>query len=158
MATLITVPELALFSRRTIASDDPLALLIIELASGLVCDTAEHPDWELTVTPPRAARRICLQVAARAFTNPEMETAYNIGPLGGRVLDWAAYGLTLTPPEEEELEDLQGVPGGTNGIWIQPLADSTSLDLTVYVDDPYGLQTIPYLDPAESDGMTPLVP
>lgn len=158
MASLITLEQLATWTRTVIAPDDPLALMVVDMASGLVCDEALHEDWEVDVTPPRAARRICLQVAGRVWTNPEMETSYNIGPLGGRVLDWAAFGLTLTPPEEDELQDLRGVAGaGPGGLWIMPIAGVPVVDDTVYVNDQYGMQTIPYLDPNESDIMTPVI-
>lgn len=156
MATLISVQELALWTSTTIAADDPKALLVLELASGLVCDTAEHPEWEVDVVPPRAARRICFQVAGRTWTNPDLEVAWGIGPLSGRNLDWAAYGLTLTPAEEEELEDLQGGPDdGINGLWILGVVPEPTVDPIVYVNDQYGQQTIPYLDPRELDAMTP---
>lgn len=155
MATLISVAELAIYTGSTIASDDPRALMVIELASGLVCDEARHPDWETTAVPPRAARRICFQVAARTYTNPELEVAYGIGPLSGRTIDWAAYGLTLTPPEEDELGELRGEDGGGSGLWVLPIAGVDQIDDTVYVPSEPGLQTIPYLDPNELDAMTP---
>lgn len=162
MPEIITLAELAVFTRSDPeeVADDPYAKMILELASGLVCDTAAHPEWETANSAPRGARRICLQVAGRTYTNPDLETSSNTGPIGSRVIDWAAYGLTLTEAEGEELEALRG--GGTSsgkGFWTLQLFASESTPLrTIHVADENGSQMIPYLDPSESDAMTPVVP
>lgn len=159
MATLVDVPTLALFTRTTIVGDDPLALLVLELASGLVCDTAQHPEWEdAPLDAPRGARRICMQIAGRTWTNPDLEVATGIGPLSSRVIDFAAYGLNLTDAEREELEGLRGGPdGGGGGLWLQPIGSGLRVLRTTYILDEFG-QLIPYLDPNESVALTPVVP
>jgi hypothetical protein len=162
MPEIITLAELATFTRSDPeeVAEDPYAAMILELASGLVCDTASHPEWETSgAGGPRAARRICLQVAGRTYTNPDLETSSNTGPIGSRVIDWAAYGLTLTEAEEEELEGLQGIDDAPKtGFWTLALFGSEAERVdTVYLPDSNGAQPIPYLDPSESDALTPVI-
>lgn len=157
MATLIDIPTLATFARTEIDPNDEFALLVLEEASGLVCDTAGHPEWEDNPTSaPRAARRICLQVAYRTFTNPDFEVAYGLGPLSGRSLDLYAMGLNLTDVEMETLEDLQ--PKGTSGLWVQPItSDTDDYPKEVYAHDvrfPFS-DAWPYLSPPDAYAMTP---
>lgn len=160
MATLVNITLLAVMARRPIEPDDEFALLVLSEASGLVCDTAQHPEWEQNpANAPRTARRICLQVAYRTFTNPEFEVQYGLGPLSGRSLDLYAMGLNLTEHEQEQLEALQGATGGAQkGLWVQPLDGGVAPDLTVYARDrAYPLSNpIPFLTPEDAFLMTPL--
>lgn len=163
MPTIVTLAELAVFTRSDEEDvlDDPYAAMVLELASGLVCDAAQHPEWETAGgTVPRAARRVCLQVAGRTYTNPDLETSSNTGPIGSRVIDWAAYGLTLTEAEEADLTELIGsADAPRTGFWTLRLfaSEDRAVD-TVYLQDSNGSQSIPYLDPSESDALTPETP
>lgn len=159
MATLVSRAQLAIAARRPIADDDAFATYILEAASGLVCDTAEHPEWEEDVAnAPRPAKRICLEVARRSYTNPDFEIAYGLGPLSGRSLDIAALGLNLSEAEEAVLVNLQGGPEASGGgLWVQPLGGGLEQIDTVFVAQAGAPQAdmIPYLDPSELDAMTP---
>lgn len=160
MATLINVATLATFARTEIEPDDEFALLVLDEASGLVCDTAKHPEWEDSPsTSPRAARRICLQVAYRTFSNPDFEIAYGLGPLSGRSLDLYAMGLNLTEAETEELEDLWPT-SSSGGLWVQPIdGDSTMYPSEVMAHDRWypASDPIPFLGPEDAYAMTPEV-
>ena len=150
---LRSIADLRISARRpNIASDDEVALFVLEEASGLVCDTAGHPEWEDDPgAAPRPARRICLAVATRTFLNPEFEVQSTMGPLSSRVLDLAALGLNLSDDERETLEGMRGSSGG-NGLGILTLAGGQSFDRTLSVVDeldPYDL--IPYFDTESSD-------
>lgn len=162
MPTLASITELKVVAQRPdLANDDEFALKILELASNKVADYCNRPDWETNGTgdsePPRAARRIALFMAKRTFENPDLEVAYGVGPLSGRSLDWAAYGLYLTPPEQEELNVLVANTGGSElgGLWVASISGHPNLTEDVYLDDVYGLQPIPYGDRSQAWAFTP---
>lgn len=162
MPTLASITELKVVAQRPdLPNDDEFALKILELASNKVADYCGRPDWETVGTgdsePPRAARRIALFMAKRTFENPELEVAYGVGPLSGRSLDWAAYGLYLTPPEQEELNALIATSGddSTGGLWTIGISGNPALNDDVYLDDVYGLQPIPYGDKSQAWAFTP---
>lgn len=149
---LRSIPELRVSARRPdIADDDEFAILVLTEASGLVCDTAGHPEWEDDPgAAPRPARRICLAVATRTFTNPEFEVQTAMGPIGSRILDLGALGLNLSEDERLELEKLGAAESGNtgNGIGLLTLAGQNNYDRTLYVRDtwaPYS-DPIPYFD------------
>lgn len=146
---LRSLADLRVSARRDIADDDEFALLVLEEASGLVCDAAGRPEWEDDPgAAPRPARRICLAVATRTYTNPEFEVQTTMGPLSSRILDLGALGLNLSDAEREELEDLGAKESGDNGLWIATLAGGRNYDRTLYVRDtwaPYS-DPIPYFD------------
>lgn len=120
MATLVNVTELAIWTRQEIDPDDEFALMVLELASELVIDYCKQPTWEDTpADAPRTARRICLIVAGRTFTNPDQEISSSIGPISSRVRDEVAAGMTLTEAEQDELDALKGSgTDGVNGLWV----------------------------------------
>lgn len=159
MTTLVSVAQLEVATQNAPGSlvDDAFAAWVLEEASGLVCDTARHAEWEDDPsTAPRAARRICLMVAKRTFQNPDAVTVEGaIGPIGGdRVLDFQAMGLMLTEAEEEELIDLRGGAGGSGGLWVQPIGEAAA-DRTAYLFDSSGSDwAIPYGDFASTDAFT----
>lgn len=161
MANLVSVAQLEVATQNTPGSlvDDAFVAWVLEEASGLVCDTAHHPEWEDDITlAPRTAKRICLLVAKRTYENPgAVVVEGGVGPIGGdRVLDTQAMGLMLTEAEEEELVDLRGGPGNDpNGLWIQPINDGTATDRTAYLFDSSGSDwAIPYGDYGTTDAFT----
>jgi hypothetical protein len=123
LTPLITIATLAVAARKDAAklALKPYAHYVVEQASATVCDTAEHPEWETAGGAPRKARSICMQIAVRALLNPELEVAYTTGPLSGRNRDEWAFGFEPTPYEREQLEEMQGGPGGSLGLWVQPI-------------------------------------
>jgi len=162
MPFLASTTELETVAQREPGSlaADPFALLILELASNKVVDYCGHPEWETDGTgpaePPRGARRIALFMAKRTFENPDAEVAYGVGPLSGRSLDWSAYGLYLTPPEQEELNQIiAGSDDESGGLWTVQISGGPSLTQDIYLDDVYGLQPIPYFHRAQAWAGTP---
>lgn len=123
LTPLISIATLAIAARKDPAKLEakPYAHYVVEQASATVCDTAEHPEWETDGGAPRKARSICMQIAVRALLNPELEVAWTTGPLSGRNRDEWAFGFEPTPYELGELEGLQGSPGGSLGLWTQPI-------------------------------------
>lgn len=162
MVTIITIPTLEIAARKPVGSlaTSPYALYVLEEASGIVCDIAGHPEWESTAVAPRTARRIAMGIAVRAFLNPELETAWNAGPVGGRNRNEWAFGFEPTPYEREQLEGLQGTEGGgTGGLWVQPLSGGVAESLSVYLKDPWAPLSTPILYQDEGDtGTDPLEP
>lgn len=161
MATIVTTAQLEVATQNAPGSlvDDAFVDWVLEEASGLVCDTARHPEWELDpTTAPRTAKRICLLVAKRTYENPgAVVMEGGVGPIGGdRVLDAQAMGLMLTEAEEEELIDLRGMPGSDpGGLWLQPINDDRNRDRTAYLFDDSGSDwAIPYGDFDTTDAFT----
>lgn len=114
MATLVSISQLAVWTREDIEPDDPFALMVLDEATALVVDYCGRPDWEdAPGTAPRLARRICLIVAGRTYLNPDMEVATGTGPISSRVRDEAAAGMQLTESEMEQLDTIPAPPGDT---------------------------------------------
>lgn len=160
MATLISIASLTTVARKPPGSleGNAYAQYVLEEASGVVCDIAKHPEWETTAVAPRTARRIAMSIAVRALLNPELEVAWNAGPVGGRNRDEWAYGFEPTPYEREQLEELRGSEGGSGkGLWIQPIGGGVAEDLSVYLDDPWAPLSTPIHYQDEGDvGTDPL--
>lgn len=160
MATIITLSTLETAARKAPGSlaDKPYAAYVVEEASAIVCDIARHPEWEVDVVAPRTARRIAMSIAVRALLNPELEIAWNAGPVGGRNRDEWAFGFEPTPYEREQLEGLQGSDGtGGNGLWVQPTSGGDASLLSVYLTDPWFPLSTPILYQDEGDvGTDPL--
>jgi hypothetical protein len=166
MATLISLLELATWARQdpaTVAAD-PFAVLVLQTATEIVCDTASQPNWELQTPPmlvPRKAKRICMFLAGRTYLNPDGTVSENVGPLGERrpeLMAMAAANMQLLPSEEGQLEGL--APDGGTGLWVQPTTrgeDPVSDTVFLYDDSgsdwaiPYGVEgtTDAYGDPEE---------
>lgn len=165
---MATTPILTLALLETAARKAPgsltenaYAVFVVQEASAVVTDKARHPEWEDDASPvaaPREAVRVAVAVAVRALLNPELETSYNVGPLGARSRDEWAYGFQLTPYELDELEALQGGgPGSKTGLWVQPLAQPEETLIQHYVHDPWWPSSTPILYQDDGDvGTDPL--
>ena len=162
MASIISLTTLEIAARKPPGSlaTNSYAAYVVQEASAVVCDTARHAEWETTGTPPRQALRIAMRIAVRALLNPELETAWNAGPVGARNRDEWAYGFEPTPYELEQLEEMRGSDGaGANGLWVQPISSGVAEDLSVYLDDPWAPLSTPILYQDEGDvGTDPLEP
>lgn len=161
---LVTLPVLRTVARRPGISADPqtvdgaFAAWVLEESSGLVCDAAGRPDWEINVTPPRTAKRIATALAVRTYLNFEQVVQSSVGPLSERVREEAAMALQLT---EAEIADLGALPGagssGGSDFWVQPLAKEERVEGPIFMPEqnPYS-DLIPYLEPGDHDAMTPV--
>lgn len=145
MTLLCDLATLRIVARRPNISDDlqttdgAFANWVLTESSGLVCDTAGHPEWETTGTPPRSAKRICTSLAVRTYLNFEQVVQSSVGPLSERVREEAAMALELTEAEEETLEAIPGGQSGTGGFWVQPFVNPDSVDDRVFLyDDDHG--------------------
>ena len=126
---LITVAELALWARETIDPADPYANLVVNAASLVVRDTAEHPEWTAageTAAPDRA-KLITAIIAKRAWINSEGIVAEGgMGPLGGdRYIEEVARGMLfeMTEAERETLEGFITVAAGSTGLWTMTISN-----------------------------------
>jgi hypothetical protein len=164
VSTLITMDQFATWARQDVAtlSADPFAVLVLQTATEIVCDTANQPNWELQSPPvvvPRQARRICMFLAGRAYLNPDGTISESVGPLSERVpesMAIAAANMQLLPAEEAALAAM--APDGTTGLWIQPTTRSdASEDDAVYLPDDSGSDWyIPYGDASTTVAFSPL--
>lgn len=164
MSALVSLATLRIVARRpsisgdTETPDGAFAAWVLDTASALVCDTAGHPEWETTGTPPRTAVIICTQVAVRTYLNYEQVVQSSVGPLSERVREEAAMALELTPSEIASLEALPGGDSSGGGFWVQPLAnDAGQINDPIFLHDPVWPTSddIPYLDGETDDAMTP---
>ena len=101
---VITSTELASYLRE--ANPDTAALdLLVELSNGIVSEVT----GDLTPIPTRV-KAITLEVAARAYRNPDGYATESIDDWrGGRPAETAAAGVYLTESETATLNRLAGV-------------------------------------------------
>lgn len=157
---LITEGELATICRLDAipVARQAHATMVIDLASDLIRDTAEHKEWT-SATVPFRAKLICLLVAKRSFQNPDAVLVEgSVGPIGGdRVTALHALGLYLSDVEKADLVALRG--DGTqatnpNRLWVLTNGGGIPESTTGYVFDDSGSDwAIPYVDLGETDLM-----
>lgn len=157
MAALLTVAELAVWTRTEIADDDVFAVAVIEGASLLVAETARHTEWTSATVPPRA-KLIATLLAKRTFLNPDAVASSTIGPLSERTVEDFARTMELTPAEIDVLESMQGdgEVGDSTGLWIQP-TNRGAVETPLYLYTNGTDWAIPYLDPKSDPYYWPLV-
>lgn len=101
---VITITDLASYLREA-NLDEAAAALYVELASGLVTDVT----GDLTEPYPARVRAITLEVAARAYRNPEGATSETIDDYTfRRDGETASGGVYLTAAESSSLARLSG--------------------------------------------------
>lgn len=146
---LLSITELATWTRQVIADDDPFALAVISAASLRVREVASQPDWTLLTAPP-SARLIAIQLAKRTYLNPDAVVAEGgLGPIGGdRFIEDFARTLELTEYERTTLEGLApaGEVGKGSRLWVQ---ETTRGDLETATD-------VYYFDNSGSDWAIPM--
>lgn len=99
---IIDVGELALYLRDSAVEADDSASLIVELANGLVSSVLTDPLRE----PSPRVRTITLEVAARAYRNPDGYSSETVDDYTYRLPEEARRaGVYLTPTEATELRD-----------------------------------------------------
>lgn len=164
MADLITIQELADWSRREIEPDDAFAIKVVAAASLVVSEAAQHPEWTRTgetAAPPRA-KLICAMLAKRTFLNPDAVVREgSIGPVGGdTVVEDFARTLELTAAELATLQGFIGTGDGAvfGGLWVQPTTRGELEMAGVFIPDSGGSDwMIPYGDASEEFWFSPPV-
>lgn len=138
MTSLVTIASLAVWCQQEIEDDDAFAIKVVNAASIVVRNEAQHPEWTLAggTAAPAQAILIAEMLAKRTYLNPDAVTRSSVGPLSETTLDDFARTLELTDAEKDVLHGYW--PGaeapGPGGFWIQPLTkDEATEDL--YVGD-----------------------
>jgi hypothetical protein len=104
MANIITTTDLASYLRET-ALDTAAATLYVDLANGIVSEVL--PD--VVLPAPARVRAITLEVAARAYRNPNGYSSETIDDYTyRRDAETRQAGVYLTTSEREELHDFSG--------------------------------------------------
>lgn len=125
MSLLVDVTELERLLKRPEGSlaNDEYTQLIMEAASAVVRDTAQQPNWELTVSSdppdvliPARGRFIALYLAKRAWLDQGNLSRRTSGPISQSFREDGVYGLNLEPAELEWLNGHR--PDGDSGIFI----------------------------------------
>lgn len=146
---LVTPEEIRTRMQRPLAFSGPelqRVLDVCEDASALVRfesrNTWLDPDDPMSVKAPEIVTLIARRCAERAVRNPEgfsAETAadYSYQRNGGV----GEGGLFLT---DREVADLRRAGGGLGGLWVQPITRGERFCDTVWVNDQFGCDPIPY--------------
>ncbi len=146
MTPMLDVAELEVWCRKPIAGTpkEPFAIAVLQAASLVVADKANHADWLADDFPgplPGRAKLICTLLAKRSFLNPDSVISEGgIGPIGGdRYVEEMAKFLTLTDQEIADLEDLDdgSGAGGTGGLWTMEITSGRGpwLGDTIHLPD-----------------------
>ena len=135
MATIVTLSDLDKWVPID-ADQEPLAQVNLDAASLVVTDTAGHPEWTTTTAPARA-RLIAVQLAKRAFLNPNAIVRSAVGPLSEAQVEDYARTLEPTEAEREYLLSLRPDAGSGGGsLFTLSLAGSAAyVPDTIYVTD-----------------------
>ena len=160
--TLTSLANLATWTRRdpAVVAADPLAQMVLEMATELVTSKAAIPStWptDPTLVPARA-RTICLLVAGRTYTNTRSVVSSAVGPISETILAEMAAAMQLTDAEEEELEGLAGDNGDAfAGLWTITTTRGEEPDLPVIAlpDNSGSDWLIPYAVPGETGALDP---
>lgn len=163
MAT-ITPRELSLLIYQdadSIEAADEAALFLLDEVDRLVLPRAGIAVGDtIPVAKEATVRRICMSVAARVWTNPQMLQRRSVGPLSRSWFESLVTGLGLRPDELEELAGLVPSTSTHGGLWTIPTATRHSPPPTVMVPylvagspattvehgDPFPLYNTPPLD------------
>lgn len=156
---LAPIGDLATLLRLELDEEDAYATLILRGASNAVRTEARQPGWrawddepalrptnpdpaDLSLTwAPEVAADVTLQVAARAYTNPENLQRRTSGPSSDSWFENGLYGLELSAADREKLRHLRP-DGGGDGVWTLPIA---------YGDERYGPIMVPSSPPNLGD-------
>lgn len=109
-----TPTELAGFLGETIADDDARAVLLLDLATGLIAAEGGFGDtWATELDPvPVVLKGVCLSVAGRVWSNPESLRSLQ-EQLGSfqEARTFAIAGLALTDAERDVVRNALGESG-----------------------------------------------
>lgn len=168
---LVTLDALRVWTRDPIQGEADVAFAeeVIEAVKIRIEEELDFPDWLETAdhAGTRSARQVAMQVARRAYLNPNQETrAGDLGPLGGAsYLDDFARGLELTEAEVERLASIAGkhndsANSGFGVLSIQradPVVGARRAGRDIYLTTSRGSE-IPYASEEDADAFTPLDP
>ncbi len=139
---LMTLGELADWTRREIPQEEPFAKLVIQATSGLI---RLHGDsnWTYSTLPPEA-RTIMALVTKNYYLNPEGIIAETTGPLSERKLEDFVRNMTLTDEEKITLARVAGkephLPLAGGRLWTVSTRreDVRCQPLDLYLRDSHG--------------------
>jgi hypothetical protein len=146
---LASIPELEARLGRTIDENEmDRALALLEDASGLVRvevgDTVwTDPDTGLTVLSlvPVPVRTVALRAAERAMRNPGGYSSESSGDYSFQRNAVQGSGVYLT---DNDLKILRRAVRRNSGLWTQPVTRGDVFFDTVWLEDNYGCELIPY--------------
>lgn len=145
MEPLASVTDLEIRLGRTFESSEVArALALLEDASELVRDVAGGKTWIDEVTGelqrvPGSVRWAVLRSAERAVRNPEGYSAESAGDYSFQRTG-VQPGIYLTETEERAIRRALG----KSGLWTQPVTRNEEVYATVWLNDQFGTEPIPY--------------
>lgn len=145
MEPLASVTDLEIRLGRTFDSSEiPRAVALLEDASELVRDVAGGKTWVDEETGvlqkvPGSVRWVVLRAAERAVRNPEGYSAESAGDYSFQRTG-VQPGIYLTDGEERAVRRALG----KSGLWTQPVTRGDAYDTTVWLEDQFGAEPIPY--------------
>lgn len=145
MEPLATVTDLEIRLGRTFESSEVArALALLEDASELVRDVAGGKTWIDDTTGelqkvPGSVRWVVLRAAERAVRNPEGYSAESAGDYSFQRTG-VQPGIYLTEGEEKAVRRALG----KSGLWTQPVTRNEEVYQTVWLNDQFGTEPIPY--------------
>ena len=127
---LAAVSDLAAWVGQAIQPDDPRAGAVLSAASSVVRSYAGQSWTEPGATIPDVVSAVVVQVAARAWTNPDGLTSVTIDD-GTRRWESGGSGLRLTDSERDLLSEYAS--GATSGLAVLPTTRGEGRTGAVYV-------------------------
>lgn len=131
LGTTFTGTELA---RATALLDDASAL-----ARDVAGTTWTDPDTGVLLSIPGSVRWAVLRAAERAIRNPEGYSSESAGDYSFQRTG-VQPGVYLTEAEEQAIRRARG----KTGLWTQPLTRNEHYYTTVWLEDQFGAELIPY--------------
>lgn len=145
MEPLASVTDLEIRLGRTFEQAEVArALALLEDASELVRDVAGGKTWVDDTTGelqkvPGSVRWVVLRAAERAVRNPEGYSAESAGDYSFQRTG-VQPGIYLTEGEEKAVRRALG----KSGLWTQPVTRNEEVYQTVWLNDQFGTEPIPY--------------
>lgn len=119
------------------------AVALLDDASALVRDVAGKdwidPDTGVLLPVPGTVRATVLRMVDRAVRNPDGFSAESAGDYSYQRTG-VQPGIYLTDPEEKAIRRALG----KSGLWNQPVTRNEEWYTTVWVNDQFGTEPIPY--------------
>lgn len=145
MYPLASVADLEARLGRTFTSAEEAsrAIALLDDASALARDVAGttwiDPETNALLAVPGSVRWAVLRAAERAVRNPEGYSAESAGDYSFQRTG-VQPGVYLTEAEERAIRKARG----KTGLWTQPLTRNEEVYATVWLNDQFGTEPIPY--------------
>jgi hypothetical protein len=124
-------------------TDATRVVALLDDASSLVRDIAGRtwidPDTGVLTTVPGSVRAVVLRAVERAVRNPEGFSAESAGDYSYQRTG-VQPGIYLTEAEEKAIRRALG----KTGLWNQPVTRNEETVHTVWLEDQFGAELIPY--------------